>query len=187
MPVTKDRRIRAKVSPVQLFFKMCSGGLAFLVFSPSVTILSAQAIEIKLVNGRDGSPLGGTCVNVWIGNERKSAMAIPTDKNGIARLRVTDKDEEMNIHSRWKDCGDFGVINPVVKYGNSLRINAGYVLCQPHIPDYSWLALRDFSMEKLIQEGIVTPNSCGKATASPKPGELVIFVRPLNWWEKLKR
>jgi hypothetical protein len=28
----------------------------------------------------------------------------------------------------------------------------------------------------LIERGIVTPNTCGKASASQKPGELTIFV-----------
>jgi hypothetical protein len=109
-----------------------------------------------------------------------------TDENGVAKLRLTDKDSEVDVRRRWKDCGDFGVIDPVVKYNDSIRINAGYVLCQPHTRDYSWLSLTDLSMEQLIQRGIVTPNSCGKATASPKSGEVVIFDRPLNWWDKLK-
>jgi hypothetical protein len=149
-------------------------------------LLYAQTIQIKLVNGRNGSPLAGTCVNVWVGNEQKDAMAIPTDENGVARLRLTDKNSEVDVHSLWKGCGFFGVTNPVVKYDNSLRINASYVLCQPHAPGYSWLALTSFSTQEVIQRGIVTPNSCGKAAASPKPGEVIMFVRPLNWWEKLK-
>jgi hypothetical protein len=64
--------------------------------------------------------MSNSYVNVWVGTKRKEAMVIPTDKDGIARLRLTD-------------------------------------------------------------------NDCGKATASPKPGELIIFVRPLTWWEKLKQ
>ena len=79
-----------------------------------------------------------------------------------------------------------GVINPVVKYGDTIGINTGYVLCQSHTSDYSWLARMDFSTEKVLQSGIVTANTCGKATASPKPGEVTLFVRPLTWWEKVK-
>jgi hypothetical protein len=158
-----------------------SGGvrvLLFFVLSLSGTLLYAQTVQIKLVNGRSGSPLPGTFVNVWVGNERKEAMAIPTDENGVARLQLTDKDSEIDNHNRW---------NPVVRYNNSLRINVGYVLCQSHTQDYSWLALTSFSTEQVIQQGIVTSNSCGLATASPKPGQVIIFVRPLNWWEKLKQ
>jgi hypothetical protein len=114
-------------------------------------------------------------------------MAIPTDNNGVARLRLTDRDGEIDIHNRWKGCGEFGVINPVVKYDDSFRINAGYVLCQPRTPDYSWLAMTDLSTKQVVQQGRVTTNTCGKATASPKPGELILFVRPLSWWEELKQ
>jgi len=144
-------------------------------------------IEIKLVDGRSGHPMSDTCVNVWVGTERKTAMAIPTDESGIARLRLTDKDDEADIHNRSKDCGEFGVVNPVVKYDGSIRINAGYVLCQSRAPDQSWLAVTDFSTERILERGVVTANTCGKATASPKPGAVIIFVRPLTLWEKLKQ
>jgi hypothetical protein len=114
-------------------------------------------------------------------------MAIPTDNNGVARLRLTDKDSEIDSGKPWRACGDFGVIDPVVKYDDSLRVNAGYVLCEPRTPDYSWLGITGFPTKQVVQQGIVTPNACGKATASPRPGEVIIFVRPLTWWEKLKQ
>jgi hypothetical protein len=78
------------------------------------------------------------------------------------------------------------VANPVVKYADSLQINAGYVLCQPHIGDYSWLKTMDLTTSRVLQEGITMANTCGKPTAAAKPGEVIIFVRPLNWWERLK-
>jgi len=161
--------------------------LVLLVFVLSGTALRAQTIEIKLVNGRTGRPMSDTCVNVWVGSERKEAIAIATDENGTARLRLTDKDGEIDTHNRGKGCGDFGVINPVVKYSESLRINAGFVSCQSRRTDYSWLAMTNFSTEEILQHGVATANTCGKATASPKPGEVILFVRPLTWWEKLKQ
>ena len=187
MPVTKQRMTRLRVFATGVFFWSAMQLLVLLAFGPSGTVLCAQTVEIKLVDGTNGRPMVGTCVNVWVGNERKQAMAIPTDENGVARLRLIDRDGEIDIHNRWKGCGDFGTINPVVKYNDSLRINAGYVLCQSPTPDYSWLALTDFSTEQVLHRGIVTANTCGKATASPKPGHLIIFVRPLSWWDKLKQ
>lgn len=80
-----------------------------------------------------------------------------------------------------------GVIHPVVKNSDTLRIVAGYVVCQPHAADYSWLATMEFSTKKIIQQGIVIGNTCGKSTASRTPGELLIFVRPLTWWEARKQ
>jgi len=187
MPMTERSRTRAR-SAVQLFFKSVLHFLLAIALLGSLgSVLCAQTIEIRLVNGRNGDPMSDTCVNVWVGTERKAAMAIPTDEKGVARLRVTDKDGEIDIHNRWNGCGDFGMVNPVVKYNDSLRINAGYVSCQSRASDHSWLAITDLSTKEVLQHGVVTANTCGKATASPKPGELIIFVRPLSWWEKLKQ
>jgi len=72
---------------------------------------NAQSDRIKLMNGRNGRPMANTCVNAWVGTERKDAMAILTDKDGVARLYLVDKDGEINTQSQWKDCGDFGVLN----------------------------------------------------------------------------
>ncbi len=126
-------------------------------------------------------------VNVWVGNQRKDAMVIPTDKDGVARLRVTDNDEEVDLHMREKYTEDNVVIDPIVKYDELLRVNVPFVMCYPHVRDYSWLAITNVSTKQLLQQGIVWPNACGKTTASPKPGELIIFARPLSWWEKLKQ
>ncbi len=138
------------------------------------------------MNGRTGRATADTCLNVWVGNERKSAMAIPTGKDGVASLRLTDQDAGINTQNQWKGCGDFGVTNPVVKYASSIRVNTGYVLCQVRQPDHTWLATQTFSTKEVLESGFVTPNTCGKARASPNPAEIVIFVRPLTLWEKLK-
>jgi hypothetical protein len=108
-------------------------------------------------------------VNAWVGTGRKEAMAIPTDENGVAWLYLTDKDAEVNTQSKPKSCGDFGVVHPVVKYADTIRVVAGYAVCQPHAPDYSWLATMEFSMKQIVQQGVVTANTCGKVTASAKP------------------
>lgn len=113
-------------------------------------------------------------------------MAIPTDKDGVARLRLTRNNSEISIR-QWKGCGLLGVIDPVVKYSESFRVNAGYVLCRSPKPDYSWLSIQTFSTRDVLQSGMVTANVCGHAKASPEPGELVVFVRPLTFWEKMKQ
>jgi hypothetical protein len=174
--------LRTKVWPVPIMLRL----LLLLTFSSAFT-LSAQTIEIKLIDGRNGHPIANSCVNVWVGNEQKDALAIPTDNDGVARLRLTDSDAEINTQNRWKQCGAFGVINPVVRFESSVTINAGYVLCQPQGTDYSWLALKNFPTKEILTEGVVTPNACGKHTAQREPGGVIVFVRPLSFWEKLKQ
>jgi hypothetical protein len=161
--------------------------LLLLKLGACATLLcSAQTIEIKLIDGRNGHPVAGSCLNVWIGNERKDALAIPTDTNGVARLRLTNDNAEVNTGQSWKACGELGVVNPVVKYEDSVAINVGYVLCRPRGADSSWLSVNRIPTQQLLKQGVVTANTCGKPMASPKPGELVLFVRPLTFWEKFK-
>jgi hypothetical protein len=112
-------------------------------------------------------------------------MAIPTDKDGVAWLYLADQETEINDQNRWSACGDFGVINPVLKYDDALRLNVGYAACVRHA-DYSWLAIAEFSTRRVLENGVVTANTCGKAEASLEPGTIVLFVRPLTLWEKLK-
>lgn len=150
--------------------------------------LSAQTLEITLVDGKNGRPMVGASsyVNVWVGTERKEAIAIPTDGNGVARLQLTLNAGEVNIPNS-KNSGSIVVDHPVVKYNESFRINAPYVLCGAGGSNYSWLRSESFSTKEILHHGYVSPNTCGKVTVSPQPGQVILFVRPLTWLEKLKQ
>jgi hypothetical protein len=152
-------------------------------------LISAQTIEIRLVDGRNGRPMAGSAshMNVWVGTERKEAIVIPTDGNGVAQLQLTLDTGKINIPEPSKDRGSIVVANPVVKYNDSFQINVPYALCGSEGSNYSWLMSEHFSTMQILQHGYVSPNTCGKATASPKPGQVVLFVRPLTWREKLKQ
>lgn len=184
---TIARKTRAQSLGVRLFRRGVLLLFVLLAFALSARGLLAQRIEIKLVNGRNGHPMADTCLNVWVGTERVNALSIPTDNDGMAVLQLTEENSEINIRNRWAPCGAEGVINPVLKYADTIKVNTGYVSCQPRTADYSWLALRGFSTKEILESGVVTANACGKAKASPKPGEVVLFARPLTWWEKLKQ
>ena len=151
--------------------------------------VSAQTLEITLVDGRNGRPMVGASsyVNVWVGTEVKEAIAIPTDGNGVARLQLTLHTGEINIPNDSKDRGSIVVDHPVVNYNESLRINAPYVLCGSEVSNYSWLRSENFSTKEILHHGYVSPNTCGNATVSPEPGQVILFVRPLTWLEKLKQ
>ena len=41
-----------------------------------------------------------------------------------------------------------------------------------------------YPVSTTIASGLVAKNNCSKKTATAKPGELVIFIRPTTWWEK---
>lgn len=158
-----------------------------LLVMPAMS-LAAQTLEIKLVDGRNGRPMVGTsaCVNVWVGGERKEAIAIPTDDNGVARLQLTLNPNEENIPL---STGHGTVVekHPVVKYDESFRINVPYVFCGSGERNHSPLDLKNFSTKEVLDHGYASANICGKVTASPQPGQVVLFVRPLTFMEKMKQ
>jgi len=186
MSVIERSKTQVRAFGSRSFFRSVVQLLVLLAFCASGTVLFAQIVTIRLVNGRNGHPMSNSHVNVWVGPERKRTMVIPTDKDGLARLRLTDNDDEVDLHMRKKYVGDNVVTHPIVKYDENFQVNVPFVVCYPHVQDYSWLAITNISTKQLLQQGIVWPNACGKATASPKPGELTIFVRPLTWWEGMK-
>ena len=161
--------------------------VAVLLTMPAMS-LTAQTLEIKLVDGRNGRPMVGTSsyVNVWVGGERKEAIAIPTDDKGVARLQFTLNPNEENIPNSTGH-GTIVESHPVVKYDESFRINAPYVLCGSGEGNHPWLELKNFNTKEVLDHGYASVNTCGKVTASPQPGQVVLFVRPLTFLEKMKQ
>jgi hypothetical protein len=170
-----------------LYFGILKFLMSLFLISYGVS-LSAQTLEITLMNGRNGRPIVGASsyVNVWVGTERKEAIAIPTDGKGIARLQLTLNIGEVNIPNS-QNSGSIVVDHPIVKYDESFRINTPYVSCGSEGSNYSWLRSENFSTKEILHHGYALPNTCGKVTASPQPGQVILFVRPLRWWEKLKQ
>lgn len=42
-----------------------------------------------------------------------------------------------------------------------------------------------YSTPQILAHGLVGENNCSKRTATPAPGELILFVRPQHWWERM--
>ncbi len=160
--------------------------LLFLIL-PGLS-LCAQTLEIILLDGRSGSPMVGASshVNAWVGTERKAAIVINTDKEGAARIQLTLDPAEVNIPNSQNN-GSIVLEHPIVMYGDFFRINTPYALCVSEGSKYSWLSLERFSTKEILRHGYASPNTCGKRTVSPHPGQVVLFVRPLTWWEAFKQ
>lgn len=74
---------------------------------------------------------------------------------------------------------------PKFLYGPEIRVQIGFVLCNAAQKKFSWLQITPHPTGDWARTGIVTANTCGKAVAKPESGELTIFVRPLNFWERM--
>jgi hypothetical protein len=162
--------------------------LATVLLTMPAMSLAAQTLEIKLVNGKNGRPMVGTSayVNVWVGGERKEAIAIPMDDKGVARLQLTLNPNEVNVPNSTGH-GTIVANHPVVQYDESFRINVPYVVCGSGDGDRSPLGLKNFSTKEVLDHGYASANTCGKVTATPQPGQVVLFVRPLTFMEKMKQ
>ena len=125
-------------------------------------------------------------LNVWVGTERKAAIAVPTDANGVARLQLTLDSRAVNIPNPGS-IGTVVVEHPVLTFSESLAINAPYASCDSGGSNYSWLGIRNLSMKEVLHRGYVSPNTCGKVNIPPQPGKVILFVRPLTFWEILKQ
>ena len=163
-----------------------------LLFALCTAALHAQTITFKIVNGQTGRPVANVCVSAADGWWQNSLgpVFIRTDKNGVAQLRLTHKDNEVGISYNLKlYCGPTGAINPVLKYEDTLKpYTTGYYPSCAHpqnMPDARWKALDPVSTKEVLQNGFVSMNMCGKVTALPHPGEVVLFVRPRTFSEKV--
>lgn len=189
------------------------GLLALFLFVSCAVVLCAQTIQIKLVDGKTGRPVTysslmslRTILYVRPGGESELTLLLPADKHGVALLRLTHNDSEINVpeckgmqadseklqmnrnkkdeeefNKKYKYCTAFEVNNPIVRFANSISIGPvirtlngttyfRYVPCWADSVTVFWT-------EEVLQHGVVTANNCGKATASPGPGQLTLFVR----------
>jgi len=178
-------QIKLHIRSMSVPFALMLVVLVLMQISPAY----AQTIKVKVLNGSNGHPIANKCMYVWVGN-KNDAMSGPllqtqTDSDGVIKLQLTQEQGITNSDTQLA-CGLTGTVAPSMRLGDTISVRTGYALCQTGIRD-SWLARSNFSTEEVLQHGVVTPNTCGKATVSPTPGEVVLFVRPLTWWEKLKK
>jgi hypothetical protein len=102
------------------------------VIGSSGTAARAQDIHIKVVDGRNGKVMTTECVNVWIGKTTIHSLLIPTDKDGVASLHLTNDATVTNIQQSGSACGGEGLVGPVVKCADIIRITgSNYIHARP--------------------------------------------------------
>ena len=201
------------------FFAMrisATGFLVLLLMVSCARVLRAQAIQIKLVNGKTGRAITDrSLLNVWVGHVRQLPFMVSPDKHGVAVLRLSPNDSEINVaecrdekadtekllsnptkqakkefNEKYKNCVSLEVDNPVARYADSISVQTlpgdiswkaggrsiAYVPCWVDSKKAYWTNIEEFSTEDVLQKGVVTANTCGKATVSANPGEIILFV-----------
>ena len=133
------------------------------LFLAVFTLLAQDAtvtVRIKLIDGRTGQSVK----NQKIGLEDRTDhdISVRTNDLGVASAQIR-RDTMILVHNtdQYVNCAD----------------------------ERGGLVHNDFKVEKILATGIAQaipqPNICGKVSAVPSRGELILFVRPWRLGEKI--
>jgi hypothetical protein len=160
-------------------------------------LLQAQGIHIRALNARNGKAVRDECLNVWVGPVHGEALYAPTNHDGVAMLHISDSEVMADAVSD-SACNVSAALGPrsVPKGADRLAVAGGnYVVCQEYgkivpgdaaNPNLVGELMPSYSIGKILQSGVTAANTCGKFRAEARPGELILFVRPRSFLEKLR-
>lgn len=124
-------------------------------------------IRIREVDGRSGRPIRRDTVGVYINHGKYPILG------------------------KLGEGGEATVVFRTVGKGSVISVSPGdYYDCRPtrYKPFGVAYALGiSYSLRIVIQRGIVAENTCGSAEARAVPGTIVIFVKPLSLWQRLRQ
>jgi hypothetical protein len=112
---------------------------------------------VRFLDGRSGKPISKKQTHVFDVTHQQEIPTNRTDQLGRVLVNVSEN-SVINAGTRdFIDCTS----------SSSVSYTSGKV-------------------NQILLAGVIGGNLCGKASAGPAPGELVVFVRPWGFWEKLK-
>ena len=145
----------------------------------TLTRLSAQMVTIRIsvLDGHTGRALTGQDLG-FVDYHPNDNERPPGDLNGRATVTTVT---------------DGNLYKAIVFYHGVLVFNilgAGYAWTPCSRQKFFDSATGKYGQDHLYPvatiaaSGLVTHNDCGKGTAVPKPGELVLFLQRTTWWER---
>jgi hypothetical protein len=150
-------------------YSIVFAGVLSALYSPRA--VTAQQITIKLVDGRNGRALKNQVVAVWRGEKSVGmpTQTLLTNTNGIAFVPVPDTETSFTAGGEsLMDC--------------RMRLKYNW---KGDLDDHTTFKEDVYRFSDVLSHGIVAANKCGKAVAQPVAGQLVLFVRPPHWWERV--
>lgn len=150
--------------------------------------LHAQEVqfEIKVLDGRNGKPVANSCVyvQVWTKPGERSVEEAATDQKGVVRIHLSSDDASVSPGRKTEACFRGATVDTVLRYGSSVDIIPNRDKAADCRPPTNKYGTRDYSyaLKLIVQQGIVLANACGKTAATPTPGEVILFARPVHWW-----
>jgi len=131
-----------------------------------------KSITLKVFDGKTGHPVMATGFQVRADHLKEiHADWVKQNDDGSAELTIPANVHEVSIH---------------LAYDNSMDV---YVNCDAQKNTFGdvW-----YLVPQIMSEGMVMANGCGHAKVNDKykttalPGELILFVREKNWFERGK-
>jgi len=157
--------------------------------------LHAQDVRIRVLNGRNGRPITNECVNVSLGSWHGGDLIAPTNADGVVVLHFGNGQvsaEGASPHA----CNGTASLGPklVPKGVKTIAITSDdYVDCQEwarvvpgESPQEALNRAPSYPISEIVQSGLAAGNRCGKSRAEAKPGELIFFVRPRGFLERMR-
>ena len=136
----------------------------------SCASLSAQPlinITVRVLDSRNGQPITHASVQALIDRADPGKFVWGhTDEAGIPYVEFDAKISVIAIHA--DPLGTFKYATCDAQHGWFFQT--------------SW-----YAVSEILKTGIVAgANNCNRRSAVAQPGEFIVFLRPLHWWEKLR-
>ena len=129
--------------------------------SPVARQPAGRVFRIRVLDGRNAAPLARARVALWYDEADGEGTLLQTNELGVAAMP-----------------------RPVGLPVRVLLRPNGLVDCRKQTPN---IPMSGYNLKTIAAHGMAAKNSCGAAAVRPEPGELVLFVRPMRWYEGLNR
>lgn len=151
---------------------------ALCVAVATIRPVAAQSITVLLLDGRTMKPIEHSWLNLW-SNLRGAALPLAFDSEGRANvLLITGKQDESLAPA------SSGI--PTLPYTDTLHIQLGFQPCWEKTAKTPQFERFSFSTKNILDGGLAEPNNCGSQKVAVHPGELVLYVKPLSFWQRMR-
>ena len=137
----------------------------FLLFPMQAAFTQTVPIRIRVLDGRTGKPYTHASIIVW-----DDTLLAPGHAAAVLPSTTTD------------DQG-ISVVQTSPSARISIHVTAEVGSCLPKSRAHEPLSVT--RVADILSSGVLQRNICGKPHVEPHPGELVVFQRPLHWYERL--
>ena len=140
---------------------------ALFAVAPIGLVAQTATIHIRVLDGRTGKNLSGMNLAFVDYRNLNGRMTVKTSADGDSYIANPDPHGVLVFNGMGN-----GVWTPCT--GQKLYDSDTRTYGSEHL----------YPVSTIVASGLVASNNCSKRTATAKPGELIIFVRPATWWEK---